>query len=78
MAGNTSIADLGDKYRPTRIAELYSELYDNEWTEAVDDLVNTKWSEDQIVRHLFIILQVTTKLHASYCIGFTCSNFFTT
>ncbi|VDI41417.1 Hypothetical predicted protein [Mytilus galloprovincialis] len=57
MAGNTSIADLGDKYRPTRIAELYSELYDNEWTEAVDDLVSTKWSEDQIVRHLFIILQ---------------------
>lgn len=72
MAGNTSIADLGDKYRPTRIAELYSELYDNEWTEAVDDLVSTKWSEDQIVRHLFIILQVKTKMHASYCIGFTC------
>ncbi|CAC5390089.1 unnamed protein product [Mytilus coruscus] len=57
MAGNTSIADLGDKYRPTRIAELYSELYDNEWTEAVDVLVSTKWSEDMIVRHLFIILQ---------------------
>lgn len=60
MAGNTSIADLGDKYRPTRIAELYSELYDNEWTEAVDDL-STKWSEDKIVRHLFIILQVVFK-----------------
>ncbi|XP_052078758.1 myosin-3-like [Mytilus californianus] len=57
MAGNTSIADLGDKYRPTRIAELYSELYDNEWTEAVDVLVSKKWSEDMIVRHLFIILQ---------------------
>ncbi|CAG2219357.1 unnamed protein product [Mytilus edulis] len=56
-AGNTSIADLGYKYKPTRIAELYSELYDNEWTEAVDDLVSTKWSEDIIVRHLFITLQ---------------------
>ncbi|CAG2190198.1 unnamed protein product [Mytilus edulis] len=66
MAGNTSIADLGDKYRPTRIAELYSELYDNEWTEAVDDL-GVKWSEDIIVRHLFIILQVTQflKQHTS-------------
>lgn len=61
MAGNTSIADLGDKYRPTRIAELYSELYDNEWTEAVDDLVSKEWSEDMIVRHLFIILQVVFK-----------------
>ncbi|CAC5361576.1 unnamed protein product [Mytilus coruscus] len=58
VAGNSSIADLGDKYRPTRIAELYSELYDNEWTEAVDMLLNSnRWPEDMIVRHLFIILQ---------------------
>ncbi|CAG2249022.1 unnamed protein product [Mytilus edulis] len=58
VAGNSSIADLGDKYRPTRIAELYSELYDNEWTEAVDTLLNgNRWPEDMIIRHLFIILQ---------------------
>lgn len=59
VAGNSSIADLGDKYRPTRIAELYLELYDNEWTEAVDTLLNgNRWPEDMIIRHLFIILQV--------------------
>ncbi|KAL4223381.1 hypothetical protein ACF0H5_016851 [Mactra antiquata] len=31
---NPNIADLSDMYRPTKIAEHYSELYDNEWTDA--------------------------------------------
>ncbi|CAG2190202.1 unnamed protein product [Mytilus edulis] len=57
VAGNTSIADLGDKYRPTRIAELYSELYDNDWTEAVDNFSKQEWPEEVIVQHLFITLQ---------------------
>ncbi|XP_076071716.1 uncharacterized protein LOC143043183 [Mytilus galloprovincialis] len=57
VAGNTSIADLGDKFRPTRIAELYSELYDNDWTEAVDNFSKQEWPEEVIVQHLFITLQ---------------------
>ncbi|XP_045206822.2 uncharacterized protein LOC123559065 [Mercenaria mercenaria] len=32
--GNANIADLSDENRPTKLAEKYSELYDNEWTEA--------------------------------------------
>ncbi|KAH3737745.1 hypothetical protein DPMN_044339 [Dreissena polymorpha] len=32
---NPNIADLSDKFRQTRIAELLTELFDNEWT---DDL----------------------------------------
>lgn len=59
VAGNTSIADLGDRYRPTRIAELFSELYDNEWTEAVDTLCDAQCSEEKIVQNLFITLQVS-------------------
>ncbi|XP_063413994.1 uncharacterized protein LOC134696241 [Mytilus trossulus] len=60
VAGNSCIADLGDKYRPTKIAEMFSELYDTEWTDAVDKLMssNKDWSEDLVVRHLFIVLQV--------------------
>lgn len=35
-AGNPNIADLSDKHRPTKIGEFYSELYDNEWSEAFE------------------------------------------
>ena len=36
--GNPAITDLGDPNRPMKIAEKYSELYDNEWTDAMDYL----------------------------------------
>ncbi|WAQ98120.1 hypothetical protein MAR_022493 [Mya arenaria] len=29
---NPSIADLNDPFRPTKLAEMFSELYENEWT----------------------------------------------
>ncbi|XP_052278882.1 uncharacterized protein LOC127877239 isoform X2 [Dreissena polymorpha] len=35
---NPNIADLADVNRPTKIAEKMSELYDNEWTDAFDNL----------------------------------------
>jgi hypothetical protein len=34
--GNPAITDLGDPNRPMKIAEKYGELYDNEWTDAMD------------------------------------------
>lgn len=34
--GNPNIADLSDENRPTKLAEMYSELYDNEWTNAYE------------------------------------------
>jgi hypothetical protein len=34
--GNPAITDLGDPDRPMKIAEKYGELYDNEWTDAMD------------------------------------------
>jgi hypothetical protein len=40
-AGNSSIADLGDKYRPTRISDMFAEMYDSEWTDVMDDIENT-------------------------------------
>jgi len=34
--GNPAITDLGDPNRPMKISEKYGELYDNEWTDAMD------------------------------------------
>jgi len=33
---NPNIVDLSDKHRPTKLAEVFSEIYDNEWTDAFE------------------------------------------
>ncbi|KAK3602811.1 hypothetical protein CHS0354_026362 [Potamilus streckersoni] len=38
--GNPNITDLSDKNRPSKLGERYSELYDNEWTDAFECLTD--------------------------------------
>ena len=46
LNNNPAIADLSDADRPTKIAEQYSELYDNEWTDAYDILTRKIGTDD--------------------------------
>ena len=55
---NPGIADLSDEYRPNKLAEKFSELYDNEWTEFYEDLERTGSTEKQIIGHLLELIQV--------------------
>ena len=36
--GNPNIADLSDRNRPTKIGEMFGQLFDNEWSDAFDSL----------------------------------------
>ncbi|XP_071126093.1 uncharacterized protein [Mytilus edulis] len=63
--GNPAITDLGDPNRPMKIGEMYGELYDNEWTDAMKytDTVQeyhpdkTKSEiEEIVIRHLHRLL----------------------
>lgn len=57
--GNPNIADLSDKNRPTNLAEHVSELYDNEWTDALEELTDTESkSEEEGIKILFDIVKV--------------------
>ncbi|XP_052798489.1 myosin-9-like [Mya arenaria] len=56
---NPNIADLSDQNRPTKLAERYSELYDNQWTEAFETLDRMYCDEQQSISHLFNILKIT-------------------
>lgn len=56
---NPNIADLSDPNRPTKLAEEYSELYDNEWTDAFEALKKCKKSEDEISSTLLDIIMVS-------------------
>ncbi|XP_063424585.1 uncharacterized protein LOC134708181 [Mytilus trossulus] len=42
VKGNPSITDLGDPNRPIKIGEKYGELYDNEWTDAMECINDIK------------------------------------
>lgn len=51
--------DLSDTNRPTNLADRFSELYDNEWTKALDDLNKVKEEhEDGNIKLLADILEV--------------------
>lgn len=65
--GNPSITDLGDPNRPMKIGEKYGELYDNEWTDAMENTIEVKKYypdlkeseiEEIIIRHLHRLLKV--------------------
>ena len=56
-AGNPNIADLSDPNRPTKISEYFSNLYDNEWTEAYEQIANWKSEKDRCAL-LLNVLQV--------------------
>ncbi|XP_062576345.1 myosin-9-like [Saccostrea cucullata] len=56
--GNPNIADLSDKNRPINLAEKFSELYDNEWTDALEEIMdNEKKSEEEGINVLFHIVK---------------------
>lgn len=56
---NPDIADLSDANRPTKLGEMYQELYDNEWTEAFEQcLVEFNQDESKGIRTLLDLLQV--------------------
>lgn len=47
--GNADITDLSDENRPVKIAEKFSELYDNEWTDALEELISLTSSEERAI-----------------------------
>ena len=53
---NPNIADLSDSNRPTKLAEKYNELYDNEWTDALEEL--DSMGEEAAIRVLLHIIEV--------------------
>jgi hypothetical protein len=57
------IAYLSDPNRPTKIAERFSELYDNEWTEAFEELIKRKRLPDrEAIEILLCVVTVNTEL----------------
>ena len=60
-ANNPDLADLSDPYRPTRLVESFTQSYDDEWTQAYEDLQRTTTSERYVIETLANILKVTKR-----------------
>ena len=56
---NPGITDLSDPNRPLKLAEKVSELYDNEWTNAIENLEAIGVPEEKGIRILLKIIQVS-------------------
>lgn len=54
---NPNITDLSDSNRPTKIAEKYNELYDNEWTDALEELTEERYKEEGAIAELLACVQ---------------------
>ncbi|XP_052798571.1 uncharacterized protein LOC128230391 [Mya arenaria] len=57
---NPNIADLSDRNRPTKLSERYSELYDNQWTDAFETLDKVYADEKETIGRLISILLETS------------------
>ncbi|XP_045211920.2 uncharacterized protein LOC123563272 isoform X2 [Mercenaria mercenaria] len=58
--GNPNVADLNDQNRPTKIGEQFSELYDNQWTDAygvIETYFDQQKNESEIIGMLLDILE---------------------
>lgn len=63
---NPAIADLSDENRPNKLAEKFSELYDNEWTEFYEKLEGLESTEEEKIGQIVQILQVCNIFKTAY------------
>lgn len=56
---NPGIADLSDENRPINLGEKFSQLYDDQWTDAIEHLEEMGFSETDGIRRLLDILKVS-------------------
>ena len=66
MHKNPDIADLSDDNRPTKIAERFSQLYDDQWTDAYDALMKDGQTERDVIRILLNIVHVRINGYSLY------------
>ncbi|CAG2229835.1 unnamed protein product [Mytilus edulis] len=62
---NAGIADLSDPNRSTKLAEKYNNLYDNDWTDALESLTKSHVEQEAGVRILLEMMKVSSREHAT-------------
>lgn len=51
---NFNIIDFSDFNRLIKIVEKYNELYDNEWTDVLEELIEERYLEEVVILELLV------------------------
>lgn len=62
LDNNPNIADLSDPNRPQKLGEQFSQMYDDQWTDATEALEKLEINEEKIIQTLLDIIVVCTIL----------------
>lgn len=65
---NPMITDIGDINRPTKLAEQFSVLYDNEWTDAFDSVARMAGQTQNIEKDIIIYLADVLRVCLFVCL----------
>lgn len=65
--GNPNFTDLSDKNRPTKIAEKFHSVYDEEWTNALEILSAKKSGVKNEEEAIFILMQIIKTIY-NFCV----------
>ncbi|XP_033744187.1 uncharacterized protein LOC117330077 [Pecten maximus] len=60
---NPDVADLSDPNRPQKLGEQYSQLYDDEWTDAMEILTDTDNTKDNERRGIDFLISILKRSH---------------
>lgn len=69
---NPMITDIGDINRPTKLAEQFSVLYDNEWTDAFDSVARMAGQTQNIEKDIIIYLADVLRVCLFVCLMDVC------
>ena len=58
MSNNPAITDLSDPHRSLNLADDFSNIYDNEWTDAIEDLEKIVKDEKTTISILLSVVTV--------------------
>lgn len=64
--GNAAFTDLSDKNRPTKIGERFGLIFDDEWSEAFEELTGGGMDDQSVISNLLQIIQVRQQLEVLF------------
>lgn len=64
---NPHIADLSDDNRPTKLAEKFGQLYDDAWTDSLEELTEVETKLEDIVAISFLLRIVMVSFLSMAC-----------
>jgi hypothetical protein len=61
-SNNPAITDLSDEDRPLKLAEKFSQMYDDEWTDSLEEISSIGFDDETSISFLLFIVMVRLQI----------------